>query len=57
MTLKEFKKQAYYTREHIVIPSMNRLKLSKYDFFEKGKYQPKLVDQYLEELYNKQYKE
>jgi len=55
MTLEEFKKHVYHTEKSVVIPSLNRFKVNKTQFFVKGKYKPELLDIYLTEVYERYY--
>ena len=56
MTLEEFLKHVYYTERSIVVPSMNRFRISKIQFMKRGKLDSDRVKTYLTELYNNKYK-
>ena len=56
MTLTEFKNQVYHTRTSVVIPSLGAMRIDKSQFIVKGKYNPKLLFEYLEKIYNQNYK-
>ena len=52
MTLEEFLKHVYHTRLCVVIPSLNRAKVYKSDFFVKGKLNESLLEEHLVRIYN-----
>jgi len=51
MTLEEFLKTIYHTRLYIIVPCLNRMKINKELFFNKGKYDIQKQNEYLKELY------
>jgi len=51
MTFEEFLKTIYHTRLYIIVHCLNRMKINKELFFNKGKYNIQKQNEYLKELY------